>query len=539
MRVARPCRVEAGVGHSRFSGAGRYNESRITLRLGSKTGSMKQRKNRVMARRFVGIAVAVLTLATSIAHAEVSLPAIFGDHMVLQSGRDLPFWGTAEPGEEITVSISRAEPANGAKAEMASTTAGADGRWSVKLPARTAGETVAVTVAGKNSVTFANVLIGEVWICSGQSNMEWPVSAANNHVEEIAQAKYPSIRIFKVERSTALVPQSRLDGHWVECSPDTVGDTSAVGYYFGRELHRDLKRPVGLIVAAVGGAYCESWTSLAALKSDEEFAPILQRADRANGDPNQANNPNRASVLFNGMIAPLLPFPIAGTIWYQGESNVQRAFQYRKLFPLLITDWRRHWGQAELPFLFVQLANYVPDKSKPDHPAEPEDSAWAELREAQALALQRPKTGMAVTIDIGDPHDINPKNKQEVGRRLARLAARVAYGHEIVSCGPLFKSMKINRTEATLEFENVGDGLACHGGKLIGFAIAGSDRKFVWASARIEGKTVVVSSPKITEPVAVRYAWGDNPEGNLFNELNLPAAPFRTDDWPGVTVQNK
>lgn len=499
---------------------------------------MWQRKIRVTYIRIV-VSIVTAMLAVAPAQADVSLPAIFGDNMVLQHGREVPIWGTAEPGEEIAISISKQEPANGSKPEILATTAGPDGKWQIKLPAKPAGDAITVTVTGKNSVVFSNVLLGEVWVCSGQSNMEWPVSSSNNHLEEIAQAKYPTIRIFKVERGTALVPQSRLGGQWVVCSPETVGETSAVGYYFGRELQRDLKRPIGLIVAAVGGANCESWISQAALKSDEEFAAILQRGERANGDPNQANNPNRASVLFNGMIAPLLPYAIAGTIWYQGESNVPRAHQYRKLFPLMINDWRRHWGQAEFPFLFVQLANYVPDKSKSDHPVEPVESAWAELREAQSLALQRPKTGMAVTIDIGDPHDINPKNKQEVGRRLARLATRVAYGQDIVASGPLFKSMKIDRTEVTLEFDNVGDGLVCHGGKLDGFAIAGADRKFVWASARIEGKSVVVSSPMIAQPASVRYAWGDNPEGNLFNEVNLPAAPFRTDDWPGVTIQNK
>lgn len=493
----------------------------------------------MLRRCVVWVAACLLAIPASPARGEIMLPAIFGDNMVLQLGHELPFWGKAEPGEEITVSIAPAENGDGQKIESGTVTAGADSRWHLKLPARNKPGPVSVTVTGKNSITLKNVLVGDVWICSGQSNMEWPVSASLHHHEEIADAKFPSIRMFKAERTTARLPLADIEGRWIECSPETVGEFSAVGYFFGRELHLRLKRPIGLVLAAFGGANCEAWTSLAALKTDEEFAKILSRAEQANHDPKQANNPNRASVLFNGMIAPLSPFSIKGTIWYQGESNVPRAYQYRKLFPLMIYDWRRKWGQGDFPFLFVQLSNYVTDRTKPDRPLEPEESAWAELREAQAKALAAPNTGMVVTIDIGDPHDINPKNKQEVGRRLALTAFRIAYGQELIASGPVFKEMKIVGREIHLQFHNLNGGLIAHGDSLKGFTIAATDKKFVWASARIEGSSVIVSADQVDNPVAVRYAWGDNPECNLFNKTGLPAVPFRTDDWPGVTVQNK
>jgi sialate O-acetylesterase len=471
---------------------------------------------------------------------DVTLPAVIGDHMVLQLGREIPFWGWGEPGEEVTVTITSKDAA----AETVSTATGTDGRWFAKLTGRMKPGVVEIKIAGKNSIQLSDVLIGEVWLCSGQSNMEWPVKASLNHQEEIDEAKIPSIRIFKVERSTARVPQTDVEGHWIVCSPETVGDFSAVGYFFARDLHQRLKRPIGIIQASHGGAICEAWTSLAVLKSDPDFSQILERAEKANGDPNQANNPNRASVVFNGMIAPLQGFPmnkglsIKGAIWYQGESNANRAYQYRKLFPSMIADWRRGWGIGDFPFLYVQLANYIPEKSKPEHPDVPEESAWAELREAQAMALSVPKTGMVVTTDIGDPRDIHPKNKQEVGRRLALSALKVAYGQDIVSSGPKFKSMKVIGQEVELEFQS-DDGLAANREALDGFAVATADRKFVWARARIEGDKVLVSEPSVREPVAVRYAWGDNPKGNLVNRSGLPASPFRTDDWPGVTVLNR
>lgn len=473
------------------------------------------------------LAVVVLLAGDGVARADVKLPAVISDHMVLQQGHELPIWGWAEAGEQVSVTIA-------GKTVMA--TAGADGRWSVRCPAITRFGVVEVVIAGKNSIALKDVLVGDVWVCSGQSNMQWRVLESTGAKEEIAAAKLPSIRFFQVERQTALEPQADVTGRWVECSPESVGEFSAVGYFFGRELHTRLNnRPIGLIEAAYGGCGAESWVSDATLKADPIYQQLLEKTAAANRDPNQANTPGRATVLYNGVIAPLQPFAIKGAIWYQGEQNAARAHQYRTLFPAMIEDWRRTWGQGDFPFLFVQLPNYLTDKSKPDHPPEPEASAWAELRDAQRLALSAPNTGMAVTIDLGDPREIHPKNKQEVGRRLARQALSLAYGQSVSSSGPLFRSMTIAGSEAHLQFYHVGSGLVARGGELKGFAIAGADQKFVWAKAAIVGSKVVVSSDQVPLPVAVRYAWADNPDCNLYNKEGFPASPFRTDDWPGVT----
>lgn len=475
--------------------------------------------------RSVCLAV-MIALATEVARAEVKLPAVIGDYMVLQQGMELPFWGWAEPGEQVSVTVA---------GKVIATTAAADGRWSLRHHSLSKFGPVDVLVSGKNVLTLKNVVVGDNWICSGQSNMEWRVLESTGSKEEIAAAKLPSIRLFHVERQTALEPQTDVVGRWIECSPDSVGEFSAVGYFFGRELHSRLNRPIGLIQVAYGGCGAESWVSDATLKADPIFLPLLEKTAAANRDPSQANTPNRASVLYNGVIAPLQPFAIKGVIWYQGEQNATRAQQYRTLFPTLIDDWRHTWGQGDFPFLFVQLPNFLTDKNKPDHPAEPESSAWAELRDAQRLALSAPGTGMAVTVDIGEPRDIHPKNKHEVGRRLARQALSIAYGQPILASGPLYRSMTISGSEAHIQFYHVGSGLVARGGELKGFAIAGSDQKFVWAKAVIVGNKVVVSAAQVPQPVAVRYAWADNPDCNLFNKDGLPASPFRTDDWPGVT----
>ncbi|MBS0206263.1 MAG: sialate O-acetylesterase [Planctomycetes bacterium] len=479
-----------------------------------------------MRSLFTLVLAALVTLvAEGVSRADVKLPAVFGDHMVLQQGHELPFWGWAEPGELVTVTVA-------GKPVMA--TAAADGRWSLRHPAVARFGLVDVTIVGKNSVTLKDVLVGDVWFCSGQSNMQLRVSESASK-EEIPAAKFPTIRLFQVERQTALEPQSDVQGKWVECSPDTVGDFSAVAYSFGRELHSRLNHPVGLIEAAYSGCGAESWVSDATLKSDPLYVPLLEKTAAANKDPAQANTPGRATVLYNGVIAPLQPFAIKGAIFYQGEQNAVRAHQYRTLFPALIEDWRRTWGQGDFPFLFVQLPNYIPDKTKPDHAPDPEASAWAELRDAQRHALSAPNTGMAVTIDLGDPRDIHPKNKQEVGRRLARQALSVAYNQSIVASGPLYRSMTIAGNEVHLQFYHVGSGLVARGTELRGFAISGTDQKFVWARATIVGSKIVVTSDQVSQPVAVRYAWADNPDCNLYNKEGYPASPFRTDDWPGVT----
>ena len=474
------------------------------------------------------VLAAIISIAVGgIASADVKLPAVIGDNMVLQQGAELPFWGWAEPGEGVTVTIG---------GKSVSATTAADGRWFVRVPSVTKFGVVEVVVAGKNSLTLKNVLIGDVWVCSGQSNMQWRVLESTGAKEEIPAARHPTIRLFKVERQTALEPQTDVEGKWVECSPESIGEFSAVAYFFGRELHLRLNRPMGLIEAAYSGCGAESWISDATLKADPFYQQLLEKSAADNRDPSRANTPNRATVLYNGVIAPLQPFAIRGAIWYQGEQNAARAHQYRTLFPALIEDWRRTWGQGDFPFLFVQLPNYLPDKTKPDHSPEPESSAWAELRDAQRQTLSAPNTGMAVTIDLGDPRDIHPKNKVEVGRRLARQALSVAYGQSLFASGPLYRSMTIAGNEAHLQFYDVGGGLAAKGSELKGFAIAGADQKFVWAKASIVGNKVIVSSDQVPRPVAVRYGWADNPDCNLCNKEGLPASPFRTDDWPGVTT---
>ncbi len=510
-------------------------------------------KPRTLLRALVAISASVW-LAT-VVRAEVRLPAIFGDNMVLQAGARLPVWGWADAGEEVHVLIGE---------QLRRTRADANGRWRVEFEPLAPGGPVKFVVEGKNRIELRNVLVGEVWLCSGQSNMEWPVSRAANPEQEIASANYPQIRLFKVAKIVAAKPLEDTDGQWQVCSPQTVAGFSAVGYFFGRELHKRLGVPVGLIQSAWGGTPAEAWTSLEALNAHPELKPIVERWDeilenypkaleryrkrmaawqqnakaaRAAGKrpprrprpPRGPNHPHRPAGLYNGMIKPIVPFAIRGVIWYQGESNAARAYQYRTLFRTMIRDWRRTWRQGNFPFLFVQLANFR------QRQAEPGESDWAELREAQTMALAEPNTGMAVTIDIGEANDIHPKNKQDVGRRLALAALAIAYGKDIVYSGPLYDSHKIEGNKVRIFFTHVDGGLVARGGELKGFAIAGPDRKFVWAKAAIDGDTVVVWSDQVPNPVAVRYGWADNPECTLYNKAGLPASPFRTDDWPGIT----
>lgn len=511
--------------------------------------------------------------------ADVKLPALIGDNMVLQQHAKVPIWGTADPGEPVTVtlrSVPQVAATSGkpvtvtSSAQWVNTTANNDGRWMVSLDSLDAGGPFEMTIAGRNNtLTLRNVLVGEVWVCSGQSNMQWPVKASADAEREIAAADYPMIRLFSVKQIVAEGPLPDTEGSWGTCSSQTVGDFSAVGYFFGRESHKTLGVPVGLIHSSWGGTPAEAWTSRPALESEPEFKPILERWERllakysqvkkmyedelaqwqpaaerakAEGKPKPAkpmqppgpDHPHRASGLYNGMIAPLIPYAIQGVIWYQGESNADRSYQYRKLFPAMIQDWRGAWKHGDFPFLFVQLANWR------EIQPEPVESAWAELREAQLMTLTLPKTAMAVAIDIGDAADIHPKNKQEVGRRLALAAQSIAYGKEVVYSGPIYASMTTEGDKLRLLFTQVADGLMAKGDEpLKGFAIAGQDHKFVWADARIDGDTVVVWSDQVPHPVAVRYAWADNPVCNLYNKAGLPASPFRTDDWPGVTVDKR
>ena len=514
-------------------------------------------------KRVVLILSFVLLLVNAgAAFADVKLPAVISDNMVLQHGMEVPIWGWAEPGEKIEVRF-------GIYSYGWRTTTGKDGKWMVKIGPLRAGGPYEIIIKGNNTITRKNILVGEVWVCSGQSNMQWSVRQSANAEQEIAAADYPNIRLFTVERKPAEEPQSDCVGDWQLCSPQTVPGFSAVAYYFGRKLHKELNVPVGLIHTSWGGTPAEAWTSKKTLESDPDFEPILKRYDDAIAKYPQAKkkyeedvkkwkeavkkakakgkkaprrpsrpfgpwNPHSPAGLYNGMIAPLIPYGIGGAIWYQGESNAGRAYQYRKLFGAMIANWRNDWGQGNFPFLFVQLANFMAVNP------EPSESAWAELREAQLMTLALPKTGMAVIIDIGEANNIHPKNKQDVGKRLALWALARSYGKKLEYCGPIYKSMRVEGSKIILHFDHVGSGLvAGGGGPLKGFAIAGADRKFVWADAKIDGDTVVVSSDKVSEPAAVRYAWADNPVCNLYNKEGLPASPFRTDDRPGITVGKK
>jgi len=460
----------------------------------------------------------VLAASTTALWAEVKLPKILGDNMVLQQQTEVRIWGWADPEEEVTVQFQD---------QKVSTKADTKGRWLVKLRTPEAGGPYEVQVAGKsNRITLRNVLVGEVWIGSGQSNMQWPVSRSDNAQQEIAAAKYPKIRLFTVAHKISETPLDDCEGAWVECSPETVGGFSAVAYFFGRHLHKELGVPVGLINSSWGGTICEAWTSREALQADEDFKPILDRGKQFN-----PKNPNQPSVLFNAMIHPILPFVIRGALWYQGESNVGRAAQYKKLFPTMIQDWRKRWQIGDFPFYYVQLAPFRYGKAQPE--------CLPELWEAQLQTLRLPNTGMAVITDIGNIKDIHPTNKQEVGRRLALWALAKIHGKQVVYSGPLYDGYTVEGNKIRIKFQHADDGLVCKGDRLTHFTIAGEDKKFVPAEAVIDGSTVVVSSPQVAKPVAVRFGWEDTAEPNLFNKAGLPASPFRTDNFPMVTEGNK
>ncbi len=515
-----------------------------------------------LRRILCGAALAACAMAAPWVSAELWLPSVFGDHMVLQQDARVPVWGTAGPGERISVEVA---------GRSGSTQADGDGNWTVTLRDLEDGGPYEMTVTGESgSKTFTDVLVGEVWVCSGQSNMQWPVSMSDNPEAEAAAANHPNLRLFYVERKTAETPQRDCKAEWTATTPETIPNFSAVAYYFGREVQKLRGVPVGLIHTSWGGTAAEAWTSRGVLESEEDFAPILSRwdammerypqdrakweadhqaweteRDRAKAEnrevpaeprpPRGPDDPNRPANLYNAMIAPIVPFGIRGAIWYQGESNAGRAYQYRELLPAMIGCWRDDWDQGRFPFLIVQLANFMERKQ------EPGESAWAELREAQSMTAAQRGNGLAVAIDIGQADDIHPRNKQDVGRRLAFAAQEVAYKERgFASSGPVYRSHRVRGNEIALRFDHVHGGLKTpDGGPLKGFAIVGPDSAFVWADARIDGDRVVVSSPSVANPVAVRYGWADNPDCNLYNAAGLPASPFRTDDRPGVTINEK
>jgi sialate O-acetylesterase len=496
------------------------------------------------------------------AWAVVQIASPFTSHMVLQQDATVPVWGTAERGEDVTVEFA---------GQKKTVRAGADGKWRVDLkPLKASAQGRVLTVTGSHTtqpIKLDDVLVGEVWLASGQSNMDFSVSkkeksfaGVTNEDQEIAAANYPLIRMFTGKAAKTYEPQTSVDGEWRVCSPDTVPAFSAVGYFFARGLHRELKAPVGIITLAFGASTAEAWIARETLAADPQLKPMLDRFDaacaafktnsldpariaeeqkkyeadvakaKAEGKktPRRPRNPDpvqdqhNATVLFNGMINPVIPFAIRGVIWYQGESIVGgdagRAL-YPRVQAALIRDWRRLWGQGNFPFYIVQLAGQEAESNSP----------W--VREAQATALSLPNTGMAVTTDIGEAHNVHPHNKQDVGDRLARIALANVYNRKIEFSGPEYESMKIEGSAIRVKFSHTGGGLVARGGPLKWFVIAGADMKFVPAEAKIDGDTVVVSSSEVAAPVAVRYAWVNFPDGcNLYNAAGLPAAQFRTDN---------
>ena len=550
--------------------------------------------------RFLGF-VAALAFALPAA-ADVKPHALFGDHMVFQRNAPLPVWGTADPGEEVYVHLEVKTP-DGKREEGQSVTADKDGKWMARLAAFQAGTDGVLTIRGQerkrepkgkgkekpNSAVFQDVAVGEVWVASGQSNMEWPLAAtrrSGNGDEAIKNSTNPNLRVFTVSKYAVPTPQDKFNpkpqspkhDKWLPSSPENAGMFTAVGYYFGRDLQKALNVPVGIIHTSWGGTPAQSWTSREVLAAD----PVLKHyvdeleARKMNWDPNKARAQHEAAIakwraaaeeakkagkpaprqpgipqmpgtgshdaasLYNGMIAPLLPFAIKGAIWYQGESNAGQPIEYRTLFAAMVQDWRKRWGH-DFPFYAVQLA--------PFNAGNPNGENWAYLREAQQIAADKVKNaGVAVITDAGHATDIHPQRKEPVGARLARLALAHVYDKKVDFSGPTFKSLKVDGNKAIVSFDHVGGGLvaaevkmedntaAGADGKLVGFTVAGEDKVFHPATATIEGETVVVTSDQVSKPVAVRYGWKNFPVINLANKAGLPASPFRTDDWvpPGL-----
>ena len=512
-----------------------------------------------MTSRCTYLACSLLAIAalSSTARADIRLPAVVGDHMVLQRDLPLPIWGWADPGEDVTVTLGDAK---------AKATADADGKWRVTLPAMKAGKALEMTLVGKNTIKLSDILMGEVWLGSGQSNMQWSVQVSDNSAEEISAANYPEIRLFSVPLVPSGKPAADVNAKWIACTPETVKAFSAVLYFFGRELHKDLQVPVGLINTSWGGTRIEPWTPPAGFASQNELKSDLEWINARNADyqkaldtslteyrawvatadkakaagqeipdppaaPAHPLNSNGVSTgLYNGMIHPLVPFAIRGAIWYQGEANVGQGMQYTTRMKALIQGWRTVWGQGDFPFLFVQLAPF-------QYGGEP--TRLPELWEAQTATLAFPNTGMAVTTDlVPNLKDIHPPNKQDVGKRLALWALATTYGKsDMVHSGPIFDSSAVESKQVRIKFKHANGGLAARDAKpLSWFSIAGADKKFVPAEAVIDGESVVVSSPSVGSPVAVRFGWHQLAQPNLTNKAGLPASPFRTDAWSDATA---
>lgn len=485
------------------------------------------------------LAVFVFPVASVLAQ-KITVDPPWSDEALIQRGKPSPISGTAAAGQHVSVTFQKGS---------VEVVADKSGHWEAQIPAvAEAGGPFVLTIrCADETLNFKNILVGDVWLCSGQSNMEFPLIGSSNGKEEVEQADVSKVRLLHIGRNAALEPQDKVQESWQACTPENAAKFSAVAYFFGKELAEKTDIPIGLIEAAWGGKPGHVFMSRQAVASNPVTAPIIKAWDdgakqmnEESPKKNQAKpeeegtataSPYAPGALWNGMIHPITKFPIRGVIWYQGEANAAYAAQYRELLPALIGDWRKEWKQGAFPFYIVQLINFRPPSDVPG------DSKIAELREAQYLASRMPGNGLAVTIDTGDQNRIHSRNKKTVGERLALLALHRSYGMDVGDSGPMYQGMEIKGNEVIVHFDNAeGLYIKDSGQDVVGFSVAGADKIFHWATGRIEGETVKLSCPEVAVPVAVRYAWADNPSVNLYNKENLPAAPFRTDDWPGITA---
>jgi sialate O-acetylesterase len=507
---------------------------------------------------------------------DVRLAGIFANGMVLQHGQEVPIWGWAGAGDKVTVTL---------EGKSYDAVADKDGQWMVRLAAhKPSSDPVEITVAGKNTITLKDVLFGDVWVCAGQSNMGWGVCGPGMP-EEIAKINYPTIRQYFYWRVPAFKPDRDPvnHGNWRSADPKNVGEFCGVGFWFARRVQRDIKIPIGLIQTAYGSSSGETWAPAEAFRNDPDFAPMFDRAkdvspetlaeetriyreykaqmakwevdakaakEKGTTEPSKLKDPpekvayamrHTPGYCWDGIIAQIVPYRIQGVLWYQGESNSDRAFQYRKVMPIIIEQWRKQWNQGDFPFLLVQIANLG------GAPSEECNSSFAELREAQAMTAAKVKNCYyGVSFDTGEynnNYDVHPINKWDTGERMGLVALAKVYGKEVEYLGPVMESAKFEDGKAVLTFSHVEGGfrLGRDGSEkeARGFALAGEDKKFAWAQAKIDGNKIILTSANVPKPVAVRYAWNGNPRVNLYNQAGLPAAQFRTDDWPGITVNSK